>query len=169
MNANIFEVENGKVVINPEVLLIPELRAVKEFYEDPIPPFAFLYHYYKQDGAYCNIPEEEKEELILRDNPGDYTLEDDVLITARKKIALLTMTPTYRYYLDQKVLLEKLGAFSRTAAITAGKDGNINALSAQIRSTSKIINEFKNLEKIVQEEFKSSSKTKGNKKVAYDQ
>ena len=169
MNPNIFEIENGKIVINPEILTIPELRAVKEYYADPLPPLAFLYHYYKQDGAYNNVQEDEKLDLIYRDNPGDYTLEDDVLIGAMKKMEVLTTTPTYRYYLDQKYLLEKLGKFARTTTITAGKDGNINALLAQIRSTSKTINEFKNLEKMVQEELKTSSKVKGNKKIAYDQ
>jgi hypothetical protein len=168
MIPHIFELENGKVVLNPEVLLIPELKAVTEFYKDPIPALTFLYFKYKPDGTYCNVPEDDKESILLKDFPGEYTTEDEVMINADKKLDFLYTTATVRYYLDQKYLLEKLGNFARTTAITAGKDGNINALSAQIRSTSKTINEFKNLEKMVQQELDTTRRAKGGKKLAYD-
>ena len=168
MIPKIFDIELGKVTINENCLLIPEFKALYDHYTDSIPAFSFLHYMFTIDGPYANIPEEEKQDVVLSDFPGEYSLEDDVMIDALKKMKLLFTTPTYRYYLDQKYLLEKLGNFARTTPITAGKDGNINALLSQIRSTSKTINEFKALESMVQKELNASRKTRGNKKLAYD-
>jgi len=170
MIPEIFDTDNGHVVINPNCLLIPELKAISESYNNPIPPLSFLYFRYSPKGPYCNVPEEDKEEILLEDFPGEYTLEDEVMIRAQEKMALLYTTPTYRYYQDNKVLLEKLGKFGRTAAITAGKDGNINALLSQIKSVGKTMGEFAQLEKFAQQEFdEHKSKVRGGKNKAYDQ
>jgi hypothetical protein len=170
MIPEIFDIENNHVVINPTCLLIPELKAVTEEYKDPIPALSFLHFRFSPKGAYCNTPEEDKDEILLMDFPGEYTLEDPVMIAAINKLQFLTLSPTYRYYLDNKELLEKIGKFGRVTAITAGRDGNINALLSQVRSTGKTISEFKQLEKIVQEEIdQHKSRVRGEKRKAYDQ
>jgi hypothetical protein len=116
------------------------------------------------------MAEEEKDETLAKDFAGEYSLEDQEIIDAIAKLEVLYMTPTYRYYLDNKILLEKLGKFARTQPITAGRDGNITALSGQIKSVGKTILEFKQLEKTVLDEINEmKGKTRGNKKLAYDQ
>lgn len=170
MIPEIFDVEGARVVINPTVLLIPELKAVVEAYEDPIPALSFLNFKYSPKGPYCNVPEEDKEEILIQDFPGEYTLEDEVMIAAMEKLESLLMTPTYRYYLDNKILLEKMGKFGREATISAGRDGNASVLIAQIKSTGKTIQEFKQLEKIAQQEIdEHKTKVRGDKRKAYDQ
>ena len=170
MIPEIFDLANGKVVVNENVLLIPELKAVHDEYKDPIPALSFLHYKYHPKGAYCNVPEEDKEDIILMDFPGEYTLEDPVMIKAMEKMTSFMVSPTYRYYLDNKELLEKLGKFARTMPITAGRDGNINAMISQIKSTGKTITEFKQLEKIAQQEIdEHKSRVRGEKRKAYDQ
>jgi len=170
MIAEIFDIEDGHVVINPACLLIPELKAVHDFYKESIPAFSFLHFLYAPKGAYCNVPEEDKEEVLLADFPGEYTVEDDVMLKAMAKLDFLVMTPTYRYYLDNKVLLEKTGKFARTATITSGRDGNASVLQSQLKSVGKTISEFKELEKIVQKEIdEHKSRVRGEKRKAYDQ
>jgi hypothetical protein len=170
MIPDIFDVVNGAVAINPNCLLMPELKAVHDFYEDPIPAFSFLYYKFDPKGPYCNVPEEDKDEILLDDFPGDYTLEDDVMITAIEKLSSLVMSPTYRYYLDNKKLIEKLGKFAKDQPITAGRDGNINAMVAMIRNVGKTISEFKQLEKIVQQELdEHRARVRGDRRKAYDQ
>ena len=116
------------------------------------------------------MAEDEKDEVLAIDFAGEYSLEDEEVIEAIKKMEVLYMTPTYRYYLDNKILLEKLGKFARNAPITAGRDGNISALQGQIKSVGKTILEFKQLEKTVLDEINEmKGKTRGNKKLAYDQ
>jgi len=169
MIPEIFDIDNGHIVINPTCLLIPELKAVHDFYENAIPAFSFLHFLYSPRGAYCNVPETDKEEILLADFPGVYTLEDDVMRLAMTKLELLTMSPTYRYYLANKSLMEKMGTFARTQPITAGRDGSATVLQSLLKSVGKTITEFKELEKIVQQEqdeFKS--RARGNKRIAYD-
>lgn len=170
MIPEIFDILNNQVVINHNCLLIPELKAVHDQYENPIPALSFLYYKFSPKGAYCNIVEEDKDDILLKDFPGEYTTEDEVMIDAIEKLSNLYVTPTYRYYLDNKILLEKLGKFGRETSITAGKEGNINALLTQIKSVGKTINEFNQLEKTARQELDEyKSRVRGEKKKAYDQ
>lgn len=170
MIPEIFDIENGQVVINHNCLAIPELKAVHDKYTDPIPAFNFLHYMYYPKGPYCNTPEEDKEEILLTDFPGEYNLEDEEMINAMTKIESFIMTTSYRYYLDNKILLEKLGKFARTSPITSGRDGNLTALNAQARSTGKTLSEFKVMEKEINKELDEMRiKVRGNKKKAYDQ
>lgn len=173
MIPQIFEVVDGELKINEEVLTVPELKAVVDYYKDPIPALKFLYHRFKIGGVYNNLLEEEKDDRIISEFPGEYTLEDDVMIDAMRLIEESYFTPILRYYLDNKLLMEKMGEFARNATIEAGKDGNFTQLSAQLRSVGKTINEFKMLEKTVLEELeekkKRDSKSRGNRKLSYDQ
>lgn len=170
MIPEILDIENGVVVVNVNVLLIPELKAVHDAYANPIPALSFLKFRFDPKGPYCNAPEEEKDEIISSDFTGEYTLEDEVMIKAIEKMNTFVMSPTYRYYLDQKMLLEKLGKFARNSPITSGRDGNVNAMISQIKSVGKTISEFKLLEKVVQQELdEHKSKVRGAKKKAYDQ
>lgn len=169
MKISIFEIVNGKIIVNQHCLMIPELKAVIDFYEDPLPALAYLYYRYDPASTYLNTPEDEREEIIMIDFPGEYTTEDEVLIEASSKLEKLYMTPTKRYYLDNKILLEKLGAFGRDNEISTGRDGNYASMLSQIKSVGKTIEEFKLLEKIVEQEAEElSSKVRGGKKLAYD-
>lgn len=170
MIIKIFDIENGNVVINHNCLSIPELKAIHDAYKDPIPAFNFLHFRFDPKSAYANIPEEEKDELLAHDFAGEYSLEDEVIINAINKLEMLSTTPTYRYYLDNKILLEKLGKFARISPITSGRDGNITALMGQLKSVGKTILEFKQLEKVVLSELEEKlGRVRGGKSLAYDQ
>lgn len=170
MIPDFFDIEDGKVIININILTIPQLKAVHDEYTDPIPALCFLYYKFAVKGPYCNTPEDELDDVLLIDFIGEYTLEDQVMIDAIVMLTERHVTPTQQYYLDNKCLLEKLGKFARTTPITAGRDGNIMALSAQVRSVGKTITEFKILEKSVLEELaEAKGRTRGDKKLAYDQ
>jgi hypothetical protein len=170
MIPEIFDIANGKVVVNENVLLIPELKAVHDEYPDPIPALSFLHFKYHPKGPYCNTPEEDKEDILIMDFPGEYTTEDPVMIAAMTKMESFMMSPTYRYYLDNKILLEKMGKFGRTATVSAGRDGNASVLNSQLSKVGKTITEFKQLEKTVQQELdEHKSRVRGEKRKAYDQ
>jgi hypothetical protein len=77
-----FDIVQGNVVINHNCLSIPELKAIHDEYEDPIPAFNYLHFLFDIDSPYINMPDMEKEETLLIDFPGDYTLEDPVMIAA---------------------------------------------------------------------------------------
>ena len=170
MIIKIFDIVNGQVVINHNCLSIPELKAINDRYTDPIPAFNFLHFKFDPESPYANMPEEEIEDVLIKDFPGEYTLEDEEMLNAIKKLSELYITPTYRYYQDSKVLLEKLGKFARHTEITTGRDGNLAALAMQVKSVGKTIQEFKQLEKVVMQELADGmGKVRGGKKKAYDQ
>lgn len=170
MLIKIFDIHDGNVVINHNCLSIPELKAVHDSYQNPIPAFNYLHYLFDIDSPYMNLEEDAKEETLLHDFPGEYTLEDEVMVNAIKKMEELYITPTYRYYLDNKILMEKLGKFARTASVTTGRDGNIGALQTQVKSVGKTIMEFKQLEKFALDEInEKKNRARGGKKLAYDQ
>jgi hypothetical protein len=170
MIPDIFDIENGRVVLTPVCFLMPELKAITEAYTDPIPAFSYLNFKFAVKGPYANTPEADLDEVLLTDYPGEYTLEDDVMIKAVEKLTELYITTTIQYYRDNKGLLEKLGEYARLTPVTSGRDGNISALMAQVKSVGKTITEFKILEKTVLEELADAKgRVRGNKTLAYDQ
>lgn len=170
MHIKIFDVKDGNIIVNEECLTIPELKAVIDVYEDPIPPLSYLYYMYDPTSSYHNLPEEEKETTIMEDYQGEYTTEDETIINAATKLKKLYTTPTMQFYLDMKELLFKLGAYGKTTAISSGKDGNYSAMQSQIKAVGTTIKEFKFLEETVQKELEDRNMTsRGNKKLAYDE
>lgn len=170
MYKNVFDIQDGELVINEHILAIPVLRRVKDAYKDPFPALKFLRYRFDPRGPYCDVPEEEKDEILLKEFPGEYTLEDQEMLEAIEWFES-KITPTYRYYLDNKVLLEKLGKYARNATISSDRDGNLAALQRQAQTAGKTILEFKQLEKVVEQELEElgKSKNRGSQESGYDE
>lgn len=164
---NMFTVENGEVIINEHILNIPVLRAVKEFYKDPMPALKFLRYKYDMESPYFGLEEDLKDDFLLREFPGEYTLEDEVMIQA-EEFANSMITPKQRYLLDCKILLEKMGRYGRTAEIEHGRDGNVSALLTQLRGMGKTVTEFAQVEKMVEQEIEEiKTRNRGGSETGY--
>lgn len=168
MLPKLFDIENGQLIINEHILGIPELKAVYDEYEDPKPALLFLRHLCDPYGPYNQIEEDIKEEAIYTDFPGEYSVEDEVMIIARKKLESFYMSPTYRYYLNNKKLLETLGSFGAVAQVETGRDGNYVALQNQAKNSGDVMMQFKKLEKMAEEELQKT-RTRGGAFESYDQ
>lgn len=167
MFPKIFDIENEQIRINEHILSIPELKAVYDEYENALPAFQFLRNICDPYSPYNQLEEDIKEEAVLIDFPGEYTTEDEVMIKARKKLESLYMSPAYRYYLDNKSLLEKMGNFARHVSIRDGKDGNYVQAQSQLEKVGKVMISFKQLEKVAEEELEKT-RTRGGSFVSYD-
>jgi len=168
MIPQIFDIQNGQLIINEHVLAIPELKAVYEAYEDPKPALLFLRHLCDPYGPYNQIEEEIKEEAIFNDFPGDYSPEDEVMMAARKKLETFYMSETYKFYLDNKVLLETLGRFARSAQVQQGRDGNYTQILSQLSNVGKMMASFESLKEQAKKELERS-RVRGGAFQAYDQ
>lgn len=168
MLPKIFDIENGKLIINEHILSIPELKAVYEYYDDPKPALMFLRHICDPHGPYNQIEENIREEVIFSDFPGDYTMEDDVMIAARTKLDNLYMSPTYRYYLNCKKMLEKLGSFAGETSVSAGRDGTYTGMQNQAKNMGDVLVQFKKVEKQAEEELQKT-RVRGEQFTSYDQ
>jgi hypothetical protein len=95
-----FDIANNRVVLNHNCLSIPELKALVDKYEDPLPAFNYIHYMVDPQSPYANLSDELREETLLKDFPGEYTLEDEEMIAALDKIKMLYITPSYQYYFD---------------------------------------------------------------------
>lgn len=165
-----FLIEHDEIVLNEHILMIPKFRAIKEAYKDPMPAFKFLRYKYDMRGPYSDLLEEEKEDTLLKDFPGEYTLEDKVMLEVIEWLDSL-MTPTERYYVGNKRLLEKTVQYFDEQPITEGRDGNIGAIQKQLAAVGKTIMEFKKLQLELHKEIDEFNKptNRGSQESGYDE
>jgi ABC-type Fe3+-hydroxamate transport system substrate-binding protein len=160
----IFDIQDGRVVVNPNVLLIPELRDVYEAYGLN----AIAYLYYKTSvsikNPYRTIPEDERDEVLLRDFPGAYEPTDDLIANAVLKLDSFKPT-VVRYYESVKSLVERLSTWANTVVIDDTKEGNMNYILKMIEKVGTVADNFQRAEKAV---IETEQKTRGNQKIAYD-
>lgn len=158
----VFDIEDGKVKINENCLLIPELKALVESYTNPIPALGYVHFMTAPDSPYANIPEEDRQQMISEDIGGDFGFEDDVVIAALEKMHKLFETPTMRYYNAIRKSLDMTSAqLSTINALTFGtKDGNAEMIYKMQSNAGKLIEQFKKLEKIKDEELKTALRGK---------
>ena len=166
MALKIFDIHENQVVINEHCLLIPELRAVYETYEDAIPVFSYLYFMTDPSSPYSNLPEDAREDIVLEDYPGDYTTEDPVVRAALAKLNSLYETPTRRVFIAAKKNLESLANYLSTTEVVDGKDGNLGEVFRIQTGLPKIVSGFKDLERIKNDEENSA---RGGAELGYDE
>lgn len=166
MAIRIFDVEDKQVVINEHCLLIPELKAVYEEYENPIPVFSYLYFMTDPTSPYGNIEEDAREEIIMEDYPGDYTSEDIYVRMAMDKLKKLYETPTRRLFMAAKRNLETLAHYLSTTEMKDGKDGNLGEIYRIQTGLAKLVLGFKDLERLKDDE---EGTARGNTELGYDE
>ena len=81
---NLFDIKNNQVIVNENVLLIPEIKAVYEKYG--LNALAFVHYITYTASPYMNIPEENRSEVIYKDFPGNYSAEYYEIVTCIEKI-----------------------------------------------------------------------------------
>lgn len=163
----IFEIENDKVVPNIECHTIPELKAVLKKYKDPIPALCYLYYKVVPTSAYAHLEDYEKEQVLLQDFAGEYSLEDEVIIKAEEKLLKLTNTPTRKFFQNAKKGLATLGNYMAVTEITEGVHGNFSTFANSLTKIGKIMEEFKKLEKIYIDETKND--LRGDQELSFDE
>jgi hypothetical protein len=158
----VFDVEDGIVRVNANCLLIPELKKVIEYYQDPIPALAYVYYMTAPDSPYANMPEHEKQEMISDDMGGTFKLEDEVLLMAIDKMNRLFETPTARYYNAIKRSLDMTSEeLNKVTTLSFDRNtGNAEMLDRMQLNAGKKIEAFKKLEKIRDEEIKTALRGK---------
>lgn len=161
----IFDINEGIIVINETCLLMPELKTIVDTYENPIPVLCYVHYMADPKSVYRHLPQEEMEELILKDYPGDYTVDDEPVYKAIEKIKRLYQSPTMRLLEDAKIGLKKLGDYLRLTEVTADKDGSGVNYRQTLASIAKISREFRDLDNDVQEELR----VRGQGNLGYDE
>ncbi len=171
MPIQLFDVENGVVRATSHCHTIETYKQImKEYPKDHTKIFAY-FHYMcsldDSDNPFANVPETEKEEMILKEVGGKFTSEEELVYKGLELTRKLYETTTYYMFMSIKIALEKVGKYLRTATITDGRDGNMNDI---LRAAEK----FDNIRKSFQatyKEFKEENSTisRGGQALSYDQ
>jgi hypothetical protein len=118
-------------------------------------------------NPFFNIPESEKESMILDEINCEFSLEDDLVIQGVKLCQKLYETPTSRAYKGIASMLDRLAKYMETTPIEHGRDGNINSIVNAAAKFEQIRTSFKGAYSDLVDEQKSS--VRGGQGLAYDQ
>jgi hypothetical protein len=152
----IFDVEAGKLILNENCLLIPELKAIVDLYqEDPVPALTYIYFMTSPESPYHNLSQDEKEEILLADIDGDFDHEDELVDVAIAKCKKLYETPVQYYYEGQKNAMHVVGKYLTNlteSSISSGRDGNLSEIRNMQKEAGKTMESFLKLEKLWKEQ-----------------
>ena len=167
----LFDIDNGKIVPTEHCYTLGFLKKIMDKYpDDHMQIYAYLFYMTCPDpefNPYFDMPEDNKEEHILRQVGGNFNSEDDEIREAIKACHDLYETPTVRAYRGIKTMLDRLAEYLETAQIEHGRDGNINSLIQVAKSYDSIRASFKGAYKDLRDE--QDVQTRGGSDLAYDQ
>jgi hypothetical protein len=166
----IFDIDdNDELIISAECRSIDILEAVYQKYKsDPLPVFKYINFLSNPYSPYNNYRENEKEEAILNDVGGSFLPDCNLIQEAITRINKLYETPTKRFFESNKVLADRLTEYARTASITAGNNGNLSGLQAQLKNSGEFMKAFKLVENAYKEELVTVV-NRGNAESGYDE
>ena len=171
MLIKLFDIQNSKVVPSEHCYTLKFLKVIMDEYPDTyLSVYQYLFYMTCPDpdvNPFFNIPEANKEEMILDEIDMEESLECPKIIYALSKCSELYETPTFRAYKGIKSMIDKLAKYMEHTQIEHGRDGNINSLVSAAKNFDAIRQSFKGAYNDMKEEQKSS--VRGGQGLAYDQ
>ena len=167
----LFDIQNGKVVPSEHCYTLSSLKRIMDEYgEEAVKVYAYLFYMTCPSpdlNPFFDMPEQDKEELILVEVDGDFSGEDESIVVALKVCQKMYETPTYRAYNGIKIALDNMATFMATEKPTSGRDGSATALLRIAERFDAVRHSFKGVYRDLQEEQQSS--VRGGQRLAYDQ
>lgn len=167
----LFDIQNGKVVPSEHCYTLSSLKRIMDEYgEEAVKVYAYLFYMTCPSpdlNPFFDMPEQDKEELILFEVDGDFSGEDESIVVALKVCQKMYETPTYRAYNGIKIALDNMATFMATEKPTSGRDGSATALLRIAERFDAVRQSFKGVYRDLQEEQQSS--VRGGQRLAYDQ
>lgn len=150
---------------------LSSLKAIMDNYgEEATKVYAYVFYTTCPNpdlNPFFDVPETDKEELILKEIDADFSTDDNLITEAIKLCKKLYETPTYRAYAGIKSMLDRLAKYMETTEIEHGRDGNITALVNAAAKFEAIRQSFKGTLRDLEEE--QQSQVRGGQSLAYDQ
>ncbi len=166
----LFDIQNGRVCPTEHCYTLKSLKDIMDEYgEESSKIYAYIFYMTCPNpdlNPFFDVPEAEKEELILREIDADFSTDDDLVDNAIKVCKKLYETPTYRAYAGIKSMLDRLAKYMETTEIEHGRDGNITALVNAAAKFEAIRQSFKGTLRDLEEE--QQSQVRGGQNLAYD-
>ena len=166
----LFDIQGGKVIASEHCHTLKFLKDIMTLFpDDHLKVYSYLFYMTcpsSDINPFFDLPEHDKEEIILKEIDADFSIEEDVIVHALTMCKKMYETPTSRAYKGIASMLDRLGRYMENTPITDGRDGNINSIVAAAKNFDQIRASFKGVYKDLQEE--QSSKVRGGQGLAYD-
>jgi len=167
----LFDISNKKVIPTEHCYTLKFLKDIMDAYpDDHLTIYAYLFYMTCPNpdlNPFFDIPETDKESIILNEIDADFSLDDDLIANGLKRCEQMYQTPTYRAYQGIKIFLDNMARSMATEALTFGRDGSSPALLRMAEKYDGVRQSFKGVYKDLMEEQQSS--VRGGQNLAYDQ
>lgn len=167
----LLDIQNGKVVPTEHCFTLKFLKDIMNEYPlDYLKVYAYLFYMSCPNpdlNPFFDVPEADKEELILREVDGEFSTEDDSIVHALTMCKRLYETPTYRAYQGIKKFLDKMGESLGQEQLSYGRNGNADSLLKMAERFDNVRQSFKGVYRDLMEE--QQSQVRGGQNLAYDQ
>jgi len=171
MIVKLFDIQNSKVVPTEHCYTLKFLKDIMEEYpESFLNVYQYLFYMTCPNpdlNPFFNLPEHEKEDLIVEEIQLEESVEDENIQRALILCEKMYQTPTFRAYRGIKSMLDRLARYMETTQIEHGRDGNINSLVNAAAKFEQIRNSYKGAFSDMKQEQESS--VRGGQGLAYDQ
>lgn len=171
MAIKLFDIEGGKVKATEHCYTIETFKKIIEEYPKDYTNIFAYFHYMSslddRDNPFANVPEADKEAMILKEVGGKFTTEEELVYKGLELTKKMYETTTYYAYLSIKIALEKLGKYMRTMTVVDGRDGNIGDILRTAEKYDNICKSFEARFKAFKEE--NSTTSRGGQDISYDQ
>jgi hypothetical protein len=167
----LFDIQNGKVTATEHCYTLKFLKDIMDTYPvEYLRIYAYLFYMTCPNpdmNPFFDVPEIDKEEIILKEIDADFSTEDESIVYALKMCEKMFQTPTYRAYLGIKIFLDNMARSMATESLTFGRDGSSPALLRMAEKYDGVRQSFKGVYRDLMEEQQSS--VRGGQNLAYDQ
>lgn len=117
-------------------------------------------------NPFFNLPDDEKEEVILQEVKADFSPEEKDIAHALKMCNKLYETPILRAYKGISAMLDRLANYMEVTPITSGRDGNGPFLLSAAKQFKEVRESFKATYADLMEDH---GRLRGGSAKAYDQ
>lgn len=166
MIPKIFDISNGKVILNDSVLRIPILRNLIEKYDDALDMLSVVWYYFDLESPYINIEEENKLEFLIKElgfEGRDYIVNADfckVYDWVKDKYE----TTGERFWRNHKRNIENIGSWAATP-VSGGREGDASQKISAAKEAKRLYLELIAFE----QEVSKNLKVFGGEELAFDQ
>ena len=171
MIVKLFDIQNSKLVVTEHCYALPFLKSIMDEYPDSyIKVYQYIFYLSCPDpdlNPFFNLPEHEKEDIIIDEIELEESPEDGKIRYALDMCKKLYETPTYRAYVGIKAMLDRLGKYMEVTPIEHGRDGNMNSMINAAAKFEQIRQSYKGAFTDIKNEQESS--VRGGAGLAYDQ
>lgn len=171
MLINLFDVEDKKLVPSHACYAIPWLKKIMDIFPNNyIDVYKYIFFTTCPDGTinpYVNLPEDEREDVVIADlSPLSFSLDDDIINQTISKCKKMYETPVLRTFIGAKKMLDKIARFLDEEEITTGKEGNATEIRGMLKELSTYWENYNKLENVLKEE---QAKVKGDRIIPFHQ